>query len=252
MSRPRSFRTEGVVIRSTPLMEAGLMVTLFTREWGKLRVVVHGARKPSSKLVGHLEVLNCVDLTLHRARPGNLDIVSQAQIVEAFPALRTELEGATGGMYMTEVVDGFGAEGSPNQEMYQLLVGCLRALHGGAPRDHVLRYFEMQVLDHSGFMPELQLCVDCREALEPGQHLYSPEAGGTLCPSCGRKGQQVYQMSVNALKALRYFRRSSLEQACSLRLEPQLTRELTTLLSGTLKYWLDREIRSRTFLDRLA
>ena len=89
-------------------------------------------------------------------------------------------------------------------------------------------------------------------AVQPGQHLYSPEAGGTLCPSCGIKGQQVYHMSVNALKTLRYFRRSSLEEACSLRLEPQLSRELTNLLSSTLKFWLDREIRSKTFLERLA
>ena len=252
MARPRSFRTEGVVIRSSPMMETGLMVTLFTREWGKLRAVVHGARKPSSKLVGHLEMLNCVDLTLVRARTGNLDIVSQAQVIEAFPALSMGLEGAAGGMYMTEVVDGFGAEGSPNPELYQLLVEALRALHGGAPRENVLRYFEIKALDQSGFMPELLLCVDCRDALQAGQHLYSPEAGGTLCPSCGMKGQQVYQMSINALKALRFFRRSSLEEACSLRLAPQLDKELSTLLSSTLRFWLDREIRTKTFLERLA
>ena len=252
MPQPRSIRTEGMVLRSTPMMEAGLLVTLFTKESGKLRAVVRGARKPSSKMVGHLDILNCVDLTLVRSLSGNLDTITQAQIIESFPGLRTDLQGASCGMYLAEIVDGFGAEGSANLEVYHLFVETLRALDRGAMKETMLRYFELQILKFSGFLPELQVCVECQETLQPGLHLFSPEAGGTLCPMCARRGQQVHQLSVPALKTLRFFHRSTLEEACALRVKPDLAKELSVLLSSALRFWLDKEIRSKSFLEHLG
>ena len=252
MPQPRSFRAEGVVLRSSPMGEAGLLVTLFTKESGKLRAVVRGARKPSSRMVGHLELLSCVDLALARSRPGSLDLVTQAQVLESFPDLRNRLEAVSSGMYLAELVDGFGAEGSANPELYHLLVETLRELDRGAPGEMVLRYFELKVLKFSGFMPELHLCVECRKELRPGSHLFSPEAGGTVCPPCARMGQRVYQLSVPALKVLRFFSRSSLEGASSLRADNDLGQELKILLSATLKYWLDKEIHSKSFLEHLG
>jgi DNA repair protein RecO (recombination protein O) len=166
--------------------------------------------------------------------------------------MRNQLELVSNGMYLAELVDGFGAEGSTNPELYHLFVETLRALDRGAPLEMVLRYFELQILKTSGFMPELHLCVECREELRPGSHLFSPEAGGTVCPLCARMGQRVYQLSVPALKVLRFFSRSTLEGASGLRADTDLGQELKTLLSTTLRYWLDKEIHSKAFLEHLG
>ena len=83
MPPPRVYRSEALTLRKMPLGEADLIVTFFTRENGKLQAVGKGARKNSSKLVGHLEPLTQVNLSLARGR--SLDIVTQAQVVTNFP-----------------------------------------------------------------------------------------------------------------------------------------------------------------------
>ena len=206
MPRPRSYRSEVVVLKSAPIGEAGLIVTLYSRDAGKLRAVARGARKPSGKMVGHLEPLNKVELAVVRSRSGGLDTITQAQIVELFTSLKGNLEGISRGIYVAELVDGFGAEGSPNGELYSLLVDTLRFLDDLGNGELALRYFELQLLKCSGFMPELYRCVECRKELSPGNHLFSPEAGGTLCPDC-TPAARIMRLSVQALKVMRFLDR---------------------------------------------
>ena len=251
MVRPRSYRTEALVLKSTPMGEAGLIVTLYARDTGKLRAVVRGVRKPTSKMVGHLEPFNRVELALASPRLGGMDTITQAQIIESFNSLKANLEAISRGIYLAELVDGFGTEGSANPELYSLLVDALRTLDDSPEVGLALRYFELHLLKCSGFMPELYRCVECREELPPGKHLFSPEAGGTLCSRCYPPGTRIMNLSVQALKVLRFLDRTSLPELSKLRIHRGLEEELKNLLSVTVKYWLDKEIKSKTFMEHL-
>ena len=251
MPRPRSYRSEGLVLKSAPLGEAGLIITLYTRDAGKLRAVVRGARKPTSKMVGHLEPLNRVELALARPRVGGMDTITQAQILRSFSSLRASLEGISRGMYLAELVDGFGAEGAANPDLYTLLLDSLEYISDSPEPDLALRYFELHLLKCSGFMPELHRCVECRQLLSPGEHLFSPGVGGTLCLQCTPSDVRIMPLSVNALKVMRFLDTASLLELSKLNIHPGLGEELETLLSVVLRYWLDKEIHSKTFLEHL-
>ena len=227
------------------------MVILYSRTLGKLRAIGRGARKPTSKMVGHLEPLNRVELALARSRIGSIDTVTQAQVVEAFPILKSSLEGVSRGLYLAELVDGFGTEGSANPELYSLLLEVLRFLNDQPETDSTLRYFELQLLRCSGFMPELYRCVECGVELSPDGHMFSPEVGGTLCSRCTPTGVRVMRLSVQALKVLRYLGTTSLGELHRLRVQGSLALELKNLLAVTLRYWLDKEVRSRRFMEQL-
>ena len=251
MARPRSYRTEALVLKSVPVGEAGLIVTLYSRDVGKFRAIVRGARKPTSRMVGHLEPLNQVDLALASARPGGIDTITQAQMLEGFASIKADLEALSKGIYLAELIDGFGAEGSPNRALYSLLVDTLRFLSTSPEVELVLRYFELHLLERSGFMPELYRCVECREELSPGEHLFAPGLGGTLCTRCIPSDARIMRLSVQALKVLRFLDTASLSDLPELRIHSGLKEELGNLLSVTLKYWLDKEIRSKTFMEHL-
>lgn len=251
MARPRSYRSEGVVLKSTPLDEAGLIVTLYTREAGKLRAIARGARKPTSKMVGHLEPLNRVDLALASSRPGGIDTITQAQVLDSFAALKADLEGVSKAIYLAELVEGFGTEGNANPELYFLLLDSLRTLDDSPRVELVLQHFELHLLQCSGFMPELYRCVECREVLSPGNHLFSPEAGGTLCTTCCPRDIRIMHLSVQALKVLRFLDRARPAELFKVHVATGLHTELKGLLSATLKYWLDKEIQSKTFIEHL-
>ena len=249
MPAPRQYHSEALTLRKMPLGESDLIVTFYTRDSGKLRAVAKGARKNSSRLVGHLEPLTQVSLSLARGR--NLDMVTQAQVMSNFPPLKDHLEAITKGLYLAELVDGFGSEDQANPALYNLALDTLNAVAKNPDSDLPLRYFEFRLLAVSGLMPELYNCVECRCPLEPGAHRFSPNVGGVICLDCNPEEAPIRPLSVRALKVLRLFHRGSPAQAYPLHLDTALAHELKTLLAAAVSYWLEREIRSNSFLEHL-
>jgi DNA repair protein RecO (recombination protein O) len=249
MAPPRTYRCEAIILSYTPLGEADLLVTMFTRDQGKVRAVGKGARRSTSKLVGHLEPLTLMRMSMAHGR--SMDIISQAEVVQSFSKLKEDLAGITKGLYLAELVNGFGAEDSANPELYRLMIETLLAIETDPESDMPLRFFEFHLLQVSGLMPELYHCVECRAELEPDAHRFSPNVGGTLCLDCNPEDAHLRLLSLRALKVLRLLDRSDIAAACKLSLDDSLAAELKSLLSTTVSYWLGKEIRSNSFLERL-
>ncbi len=247
--RVRTYRCEGLTLRKAPIGEADLVVTLFTGERGKVRAVAKGARRSSSKLVGHLEPLTLARLSMAHGR--QLDIVSQAQVEDGFAALKDDLPSMTRGLYVAELLDGFGPEDSPSPGLFRLAVATLRALPRAAEPEAPLRYFELHLLRLNGMLPELYQCVECRKEVSPDAHRFSVNLGGALCPDCSPLEARVRPLSLRAMKVLRLLHRGSLADVCALRLNPSLASELKAILTGAVRYWLGRDLRSGAFLERL-
>jgi DNA repair protein RecO (recombination protein O) len=249
MAPPKTYRCEAIILSYTPLGEADLLVTMYTTDQGKVRAVGRGARRSTSKLVGHLEPLTVVRMSMVHGR--NMDMISQAEVLRSFAALKEDLTAITKGLYLAELVDGFGAEASANPGLFQLMFDTLDALEADPASEMPLRFFEFHLLQVSGLMPELYHCVECRQELEPGVHRFSPNVGGTLCLDCNPDDAHLRPLSLRALKVLRLIDRSSIAEACKLSVDLSLSEELRTLLSTTVRYWLGKEIRSNSFLERL-
>ena len=251
--RARTYRCEGLTLRKAAIGEADLVVTVFTGDRGKVRAVAKGARRSSSKLVGHLEPLTLARLSLARGR--ELDIVTQAQVSDGFPTLKEDLAAMTRGLYVAELLDGFGPEDSShaagNAALFRLALSVLRAMPGAAEREAPLRYFEFHLMRLNGMLPELYQCVECRREVAPGGHRFSVNLGGVLCPDCTPMEARVRPLSLRAMKVLRLMRRGSLGDVCALRLNPALAAELKAILSGAVRYWLGKDVRSGAFLERL-
>ena len=247
--RARTYRCEGLTLRKASIGEADLVVTVFTAERGKVRAVGKGARRSSSRLVGHLEPLTLARLSMARGR--ELDIVSQAEVIDGFEPVKSDLTVMTRGLYVAELLDGFGPEHSPSPPLFRLAVSVLRALPTAAEPESPLRYFEFHLLRLTGMLPELYNCVECRTEVEPDSHRFSVNLGGVLCPGCRPLEAQIRPLSLRAMKVLRLMHRSRLAEVSALRLSPSLSIELKSVLSGAVRYWLGKEVRSNSFLERL-
>jgi DNA repair protein RecO (recombination protein O) len=103
-----------------------------------------------------------------------------------------------------------------------------------------------------GFRPELGQCLDCGLAIEPDGNAYSPAAGGVLGPECAHDALGSRQISAAALKVMRHLQRSSLTEVLRLRVPAATQREVEHLLHATVSAVLERELRSRDFLDEVA
>ena len=204
----RSLRAEAIVLRHTDWGEADRLLTLYTREQGKVRAVAKGARKINSRKAGHLEPFTRVKLQLARGR--DLLIVTQAESVDAYQPLREDLTRMSAAAYIIELLDRF----VPDEEvsvpsLYRLLTETLARLSTEPDPWLPVRYYEMRLLDFLGFRPQLFECANCGREILPEDQFFSYSAGGAICPRCGEGLRGLHKISIEALKYLRHFQRST-------------------------------------------
>jgi DNA repair protein RecO (recombination protein O) len=103
-----------------------------------------------------------------------------------------------------------------------------------------------------GFRPELAQCLDCGIEIEPDGNAYSPAAGGVVGPECSHDALGARPISAPSLKVMRHLQRSSLTDVLTLRVPAATQREVEHLLHASVSAVLERELRSRDFLDEVA
>ena len=249
MPRQRLFRTPAVVLKRTDLGEADRIVTLFSRDEGKVRAVAKGVRRTTSRSAGHLEPFTLTDVLFAQGR--ELDVVSQALTIEPFREVREDLDRATYAYYLAEVVDLLAEERLDNRAVFDALTGGLRALSAAADPRLVLVTFYLRLLDGLGYRPELRVCLSCQATIEPGSNQFSPLVGGVLCPSCGPREASARPISVPALKLLRYIQQAAAFPA-GLGVAPGVAREAEGVLRNYAEHLIERRLRSPALIARVA
>ncbi len=251
MKAARSFRVEAVVLRHADWGEADRILTLYTRERGKVRAIAKGARKIRSRKAGHLEPFTHV--TLQMAQGRDLLIITQADTLDANLPLVANLVKTGYASYAVELLDRFTYEDeNENYAIFRLLTEILTRIAGEAEPWLALRYYEVRLLDLLGFRPHLFECANCGEKIQAVDQYFSAAAGGVLCPRCGRGLPGALTVSMEALKYFRHFQRSSYPEAQKARRpEIQVQNELEMLLQSYLTYLLERGLNSPNFIKEI-
>jgi len=247
----RSFRLEAVVLRHADWGEADRLLTLYTRERGKVRAIAKGARKVKSRKAGHLEPFTRVTLQLARGR--DLLIVTDADTIDAYQPLREDLIKTGYASYLVELLDRFTyEEESENYNIFRLLTESLSRVANEPDPWLAIRYYEVHLLHHLGFRPQLFECANCREEIEAVDQFFSAAQGGVLCPRCGAGLPGVWNVSVEALKYLRHFQRSSYAETQRARPSPQVRDEVEALMQHYVTYLLERGLNTPKFLRQVT
>ena len=202
-ARPRAYKADALVLRAYRMREADRLVTVLTPNLGKLKLTVRGARRMTSKLGGHLDVLNHVRLSI--AIGHSFDVVTGAESAETFPGIKADLDLLAESLYLMELTDLLLPEAAPHPVAYRVLTAALRALETGSPPASVARHTELALLDDAGYRPELRKCLVCGREVEAERHRFAPGLGGVVCDVCIVPAGDVLPLSVDALKVLRYF-----------------------------------------------
>ena len=252
MLRPKTYKTEAIVLRQMPLGEADRIFTLFTMDSGKVRAVGKEVRRTKSRLGGHVELLSRVSMSLGRGR--DLDVISEAQALQSYPVLRTDLDRLSKAIYLAELVDTFTVEHASSYQVYELLADTLGRLEKTQSPDLLLRHFEMRLLGVSGYSPELRSCVECRSELQPEDHTFSCAAGGVRCPRCrGTSGDPLIPISIGAMKVLRLLQRETEpSRVLGLNVQPRVTGETERTLRTYIRFIVERDLKSAEFMNLVS
>lgn len=246
MSRPRTYRVQGVVLRRVDTGEADRILTLYTREQGKVRAIAKGVRRLTSRRAGHLELFSLGDMQLAVGR--DLDVVQQADTVEAFRHVREDLERAAHAYYLVEILDLMTEEREEQASVFRALVDALQALDAGRDARLVQVMFLVRLLKVLGYGPEVQECVSCRADLAPGGNAFSALLGGALCPPCAGKDPAARSVGDNPLKLLRHAQGRGDTWITA---TPDVSREAELLLRTYAESIRERRLRSPAFIARV-
>jgi DNA repair protein RecO (recombination protein O) len=244
-----AYRTEAIVLRHSDFGEADRLLTVVTPYLGKLRLLAKGIRKPSSRKAGHLDLFTRTELMVARGR--NLDIITQAQMIEPYLALRRDLWRMSHAYYVAELLDVFSEEQAENEALYRLFSHALGWICQSNDLQLSMRFFELRVLDLAGYRPQLFNCLRCNAPLEPVINYFSPEEGGALCPRCGEGWRGARPIPLSALKVLRYMQTHEYAQCAALQLQLSTAEEIERALQDYLTYTLERRLKSVEFLNIL-
>src|SRR5579871_5197879 len=174
--------SEAVVLRTWPVHEADLIVSLFTREYGKLRGVAKSALKSRKRFGGALEPMTVARAWFVERPRQELARLDQLEIVRSPLSAAVDQARLAVLSFFTEVVEEALPEHDPQETVFRLLVSVLEhtsvAGSESAQPWMPLTYFSLWMTRLMGLLPDIARCTVCGEALRPAEVFFSPHADG--------------------------------------------------------------------------
>lgn len=245
----KDYKTEGIIIRVRDYGEADRIITLFTRDRGKVQAIVKGCRKPKSQKRGVIQLFTHGDFVIYSGR--TLDTVTQCQAKEVFGPIREDLDRMAYATYLAELLDGFVNSGDAHDDLFFLSLVCLHLLTVDDP-ELVIRAFEIRLMDTLGYRPHLTDCVVCGERLEGTGIFFSSRLGGGLCANCASHDPESIACKMGTINMLKQLAVWDLKRLRVLKLTGDTKRELGEMMKTYIDQRLEKKIKSADFLQSLT
>lgn len=246
-----TFVDEGVVLRRVDYGEADRILTVLTREHGKIGVIARAVRRPASRMASHTDLFARSAMQLARGR-GELAVLVQAQRVGSPPAGGDPHRAACAAL-CAELADRVLEGGHPLEPgIYELVATALDDCADPArdPRA-AMAWFARRMIDRLGYAPELRRCAGCGGELPEAPARFSAAGGGLLCDACGDGDPAAVVCPVRAIKVLRVMETGDAGLYGHLRLDAATLEVLETVVERELEQHVDRRLRSLEVLRAL-
>ncbi|UWG99312.1 DNA repair protein RecO [Dehalobacter sp. DCM] len=220
------YSADAIVIRSREYGESDRLITLFSREKGKLEAIAKGVRKPKSTQRGGTQLFTYADFLLYRGK--TLDIVNQAHPKESFIHLWDDFDRTIAASGMVELLDISTTREHPDPQLFVLTLSFLFLIKHLDPYLAQAAY-ALRLLQLQGYLPAINNCIECGKSLNSEQAFLSADAGGFLCASCQNNRvvktlnpgsvalmRQLYQVDLGKLDRLRWNKKTRGEILSSL------------------------------------
>jgi DNA repair protein RecO (recombination protein O) len=234
-------KTDALVIRLADFSESSRVVTLFTRDFGKVAALAKGAKRLKSAFEAALDLLAACRIVFLRKSSSGLDILTEAQLASRFQPAGRDLAPLYAGYYVAELLDGLTEPYDPHPSLFDEALRTLRRLEtGGDPRLPIL-HFELALLRELGQLPAFDSCSICDRPVALGQAArYWVSQGGLICAQCGQPEFQHTEVQPGSIAVLRRLLENG-EAWTRLSVTPQQFRELRRILTAAVSHVLERK-----------
>lgn len=238
---------EGIVLRSQDYGETHKIITLFTKEVGKITAIARGANKPKSKLSAVSQVFIKGEYLVYITK--GLGTVQQGQSVNSHRYIREDIIKTAYAAYMLELTDKLMDEKSPDAFIYHQLQQTMAWMNEADTFMIPLLMYEMKLYNKGGFAPVVDRCVNCGKTDELTS--FSIQEGGVLCRRCFSLDERAVQLPANLIKSLSVFLQVGLERIGNISLKKQNEQLLRTIFLEYYDVYGGYYLKSRKFLKQI-
>ncbi|MRX71300.1 DNA repair protein RecO [Bacillus lacus] len=240
-------KSEGIVIRTSDYGETNKIVTIYTRENGKIGVMARGAKKTNSRLAAVTQPFTHGYYLYQRS--SGLGSLQQGEAVTNMRGIREDIFLTGYASYAAELLDRATENHQPNPFLFQLFLQLLTYINEDVDAEILIHIFEMKMLNVLGLYPHLDSCSICSS--KEGDFHFSIREGGFICHRCFAKDPYRIPLSQTAVKLLRLFYYFDLNRLGSISVKPQTKKELKTVIDTYYQEYSGLYLKSKKFLDQM-
>ena len=227
-------KTEALVIRLADFSETSRVVTLFTRDFGRISAIAKGGKRLKGPFEAALDLLAACRIVFIRKSSPGLDILTEAKLISRFRPQGRELTRFYGGYYVAELLSGLTAEADPHPQLYHHAIQSLNRLQEANPQVAIVR-FELAILREIGQLPAFDRCINCGRKVEREETWsISLSQGGLVCPTCSKESVSGNRISAGAIAVLRRLSEESDTVVDRLNVSARQLHEVRPVVTGAI------------------
>jgi DNA repair protein RecO (recombination protein O) len=242
-------KTEAIVIRLADFSETSRVVTLFTRDWGKISAIAKGGRRLKGPFEAALDLLTACRIVFIRKASSSLDILTEAQLISRFRPKSRELGPLYSGYYVAELLATLTEEYDPHPVLFDQALDTLRQLSEADDFRIPLLRFELVTLREIGQLPAFDACLVCGNPVQAaGPFAFWVSQGGLICGKCDKREFSQLRIQAGTVMVLN---RLTGEQAASGRLSvsPQQLQEIRHIVTSAISHAMGRRPKMLKYLQ---
>ena len=245
------YKTEGIVLKSMEYEEADKIVTIFTKDYGKITAIAKGVRKTKSKFGSSLEILTHSVFLFYKGR--NIDIVSQTEILESFFSTSKEVIKFAFAVNCVEMVNKLTEEREINTGLFNLLKEVLHGLRKANDPKLLTLSFKWQTISLLGYRPSINHCCRCNKSVKDQKEMYfNIKEGGLQCNNCVAEDKEgCINVSLYFVKLLRKILITHLSTISNATIPDNKMKELEKITNIYIGYHSEKSFKTDRFLKSL-
>ena len=243
-------KTDAIVIRLADFSETSRVVTLFTRDWGKISAMAKGGRRLKGPFESALDLLTVCRIVFLRKSSSSLDLLTEAQLAYRFRPSDKNLVRLYGGYYVAELLAGLTEEYDPHPVLYEEALKTLTRLAEESTLQIDICRFEAVILREIGQWPAMEACSLCdRKVTGAESYVFWLSQDGLICSQCQREGYRQTQIQPGTVAVLRKLASKTDQTVHRIALSPQQFAEARHVLTAAISQALGRRPKMLRYLQ---
>jgi len=238
-----------IVLNKSEYKETSLIVTFYTKDFGKITGLVKGARRPG-KYNSKFDLFSLNEIVFYEKSSNSFNIISECNLVKSYQDIRKDIHKTSYGIYFIELINLATERQDTNVSLFNLFLETFDLLNKGSDLEKISRIFEVQLLHFSGLMPRIEKCLSCGGEVH-ADAWFSKKLGGLLCKGCRVKDFEAIRLLKGTTLSINRLANDNVFFLERLKFANEVSLQLKNILSEFLSYHFESQTKSVKFLRQL-